>query len=66
MINPLVSYPLIQPKTEGCGCDEKKKEKKVEMIPQGKTPMGGDVAVLGRMPRDMSNPWVRRKLYLSS
>ena len=40
---------------EGCGCDEKK-EKKVEMLPQGKTPMGGDGARPGKNRKSYVEP----------
>ena len=37
----------------------KKKEKKAEMLPQGKSPMGGDTWCSGKNTKDMLNPWVR-------
>lgn len=51
MNNPLNELSAVynQSIAEGCGCDEKKKVKmKPEMLPQGKTPMGGDGARPGK------------------
>lgn len=41
---------------EDCECEDKKKEKKVEMIPQGKTPMGGDGARPGKNRKSYIEP----------
>ena len=44
----------------------KKKEKKVEMIPQGKTPMGGDGARPGKNAKGYVEPMGEEKKHLSS
>ncbi len=52
MNNPLNELSAVynQSIAEGCGCDDKKKKAKMkpEMLPQGKTPMGGDGARPGK------------------
>ena len=58
MINPLNELSSVYSENiaEGCGCDEKKKEKKAEMLPQGKTPMGGDGARPGKNSKEYVEP----------
>ena len=53
MINPLneLSSVYSQNIAEGCGCD-----KKDEMVPQGKTPMGGDGARPGKNKKGYVEP----------
>lgn len=57
MNNPLNELSAVynQSIAEGCGCDEKKKVKD-EMLPQGKTPMGGDGARPGKNKKGYVEP----------
>ena len=63
MINPLNELSSVYSENiaEGCGCDEKKKEKKAEMLPQGKTPMGGDGARAGKNVKGYVEPMGEEK-----
>ena len=57
MNNPLNELSAVynQNIAEGCGCDEKKKVKD-EMVPQGKTPLGGDGARPGKNKKGYVEP----------
>ena len=57
MNNPLNELSAVynQNIAEGCGCDEKKKVKD-EMVPQGKTPLGGDGARPGKNKKGYIEP----------
>ena len=58
MINPLSELSAVynQNIAEGCGCDEKKKAKKSEMLPQGNTPHGGNGGRPGKNSREYVEP----------